>query len=395
MVARQGQPAEPGKEPNVTGADGGRSSAGSLSGLASTSAKHLRLSALVACLCWLLIVALLWGQWRLRVVHFSFPPFAILALLMIGAVVSTGVLAVRQWRRGAPRGKALAWAVVGFLPLALFAGPCGYAAYQARYAVEPDDLFFKFAVGAAVSTMEGAVAVAYPRRLETERLVMFYDQLETPQRDAELMDRYVARLEKTLGRPLRGKVYWVRGPLLGRRSAAFPGFALGTAASPDWEAELGNDLDRHELAHAVLYQHLGPDADLPMFLDEGWAESQAYAESTSAAEHYMGLTLSLAGQRKIEDVPPLRKLASPEWYHNHVRRKHVHHRVGAPLVAYLVREYGGERFLELCNACREKSFDSDCRRVLGIGMDELERRLERDVTRTLAEAKVKYDIRLP
>jgi len=289
----------------------------------------------------------------------------------------------------------LAWAIAGFLPVVLFAAPCGYAAYQAKYPVEPDNLFFKFAVGVAASTMEGAVAVAYPRRLETERLVMFYDQLETPQRDAELMDRYVAQLEKTLGQPLRGRVYWVRGPLLGRRSTALPGFALGTAASPDWEAELGNDLDRHELAHAVLYQHLGPDADLPMFLDEGWAESQAYAESTSAAEHYIGLTLALSGQRKIEDLPPLRKLASPEWYHNHVRRKHVHHRLGAPLVAYLVREYGGERFLELCNACREKSFDGDCRRVLGMGMDELERRLDRDVARTLAEAKVKYDIKLP
>jgi len=69
--------------------------------------------------------------------------------------------------------------------------------------------------------------------------------------------------------------------------------------------------------------------------------------------------------------------------------------VGAPLVAFLVREYGGERFLELCNTCHQKTFDGDCRRVLGVGVDQLERLLEADGARTLAEAKVKYDNKLP
>jgi hypothetical protein len=338
----------------------------------------LRRAALLGWVCWLAIAVLLWGQWRLQVVHFHFLPFAALFLGMLAAVVATGVTAMRRWRRGAPRGRTAAWAIAGFLPLVLFAVPCGYAAYQARYAIEPDDLFFKFAVGVAATTMEGRVRLASPNRLETERLVMFYDRLETPGRDTELMDQYVAGLEKTLGRPIRGKIYWVRGPLLGLRATALPGFALGSDASPDWEIVLGNDLDRHELAHAVLYQHLGPDADPPMFFDEGWAESQARAESNPTDRYYVSLAWDLAHQRKIDDVPPLGELVSPEWYHNHRRRKHIHYRVGAPLVAFLIREYGGERFLELYNGCWPETFDADCRRVLGVGVDELERLLERD-----------------
>lgn len=193
---------------------------------------------------------------------------------------------------------------------------------------------------------------------------------------------------------MRAKIYWVRGPLLGLRATALPGFALGTDSSPDWNAALGNDLDRHELAHAALYQHLESHADPPLFFDEGWAESQAHAEFHPADEHYIGLAWQLSHQRQIEDVPRLRELVGPEQYHNHFRRKHIHHRVGAPLVAFLIREYGSERFLELYNTCRQETFDADCQRVLGVGVDELDYLLEGDVSKTLAEANLKYDIKL-
>lgn len=152
---------------------------------------------MLAWLCWVLIATLLYGQWRMRVVHFHFLPFAALFLAMLTAVMATEVLAVRKWRRGAPRRRTLALAALGLVPLAFFAATCGYGAYQARYAVEPDDVFFKFAVGVAASTMEGQVRVGYANRLETKRLVMYYDQLESPESDAQLMDRYIARLEAT------------------------------------------------------------------------------------------------------------------------------------------------------------------------------------------------------
>jgi hypothetical protein len=52
----------------------------------------------------------------------------------------------------------------------------------------------------------------YPHRLESERLVMFYDDgLTDPERDLAAMDRHVARLEALTGSPLRAKIYWVRG----------------------------------------------------------------------------------------------------------------------------------------------------------------------------------------
>jgi hypothetical protein len=68
--------------------------------------------------------------------------------------------------------------------------------------------------------MEAQAVSLYPRRTETRHLVMFYDdRVAHPRRDAEAMERHVSRLEAMTGRPLRAKIYWVRGPLLGKRSA--------------------------------------------------------------------------------------------------------------------------------------------------------------------------------
>ena len=223
---------------------------------------------------------------------------------------------------------------------------------------------------------------------------MFYgDGLEDPRRDAELMEQHLAELEKTLGRRLRGKVYWVRGPLLGLGGTAFPGLALGSRSSPDWDALLGGDIDRHELNHAALYQFRRPGADPPLFLDEGWADAQARPLSVPADEHYAGMALYLSKRRRDGEAVGLRQLIGPGWYHNHVGRKHDHHALGAPLVAFLIREYGVERFLSLYNTCREGSFADDCRRVLGTDLDTLERRFSEDVERTAEEMRRLYDAR--
>src|SRR5262249_46079342 len=120
-------------------------------------------------------------------------------------------------------------------------------------------LALRTAVLAAVSVMEAEAPLAYPRRLETTRLVVFHRQRASePERDLEVMDRFLAGLEERTGRELRGQVHWVRGTLLRRGRMNLRGVALGSAASPD-DWDLGDhpfrlSVDKHELAHAWMYQ---------------------------------------------------------------------------------------------------------------------------------------------
>ena len=49
---------------------------------------------------------------------------------------------------------------------------------------------------AIASMIEGQAHLAYPHRLESQRLVMFYDDRTTdPHKDLEAMNRHVAALE--------------------------------------------------------------------------------------------------------------------------------------------------------------------------------------------------------
>ena len=69
--------------------------------------------------------------------------------------------------------------------------------------------------------------------------------------------RGVARLEELGGPTFRAKIWWIRGSLLGQGPLAIGGLALGSSKSP------ANHTDRHELAHAVLYQGNDPDTNPP------------------------------------------------------------------------------------------------------------------------------------
>jgi hypothetical protein len=64
-------------------------------------------------------------------------------------------------------------------------------------------------------------------------------------------------MERLLGLPVRNKIFYVRGPLLGGRHVSFRGLAYGTAESP------ARYVDRHELAHAVIGQHMPADLQAP------------------------------------------------------------------------------------------------------------------------------------
>jgi hypothetical protein len=320
-----------------------------------------------------LSLALLYAEDRMGVLH----PYALCWLLLVTLVFASGIcgliVGLRRACVGPRRGPALSGGLVSFVPSLLWVGLGLYGLREAGRGEAPNTLPWKLVVMATASAMEAQAPWMYPQRIETDHLVMFYDErVQHPGRDAEAMDRHVARLEAVTGTPVRAKIYWVRGRLLGRGRMACRGLALGSDRSPDdWETDSLN-VDRHELAHAVLHQRLAPDADPPALFSEGWADSQA---GPSPARLALGAVESR--RRRQERLGPtgdtrpyLRELVGPSWYHHSDAPTYD---VGGALVDYLLRRYGVGRFLRLYFTCRPGTFEADCRTILGDDFDALER----------------------
>jgi hypothetical protein len=269
----------------------------------------------------------------------------------------------------------------------------------------PHDLPFALVKMSGASLMEAQARALYPHRLESERLVMFYgDGVADPQGDIDAMHRHAARMERLTGLPLRTKVYYVRGKLLGQGGLCYLGLALASAESP------AGYVDRHELAHAVLYQHNGPDTDPPTLLSEGWAESQsndgrALARRAISQRQYIaawaqqGERLSEAEWRDATrtmwdregferlvaevagaqgEVSYLRALTGPSWYHHDAGPVYA---VGGAFVDFLLRRYGAGRFVDLYFACRPGTFEAECRRAYGTDIETPEAELWEDAER--------------
>jgi hypothetical protein len=225
------------------------------------------------------------------------------------------------------------------------------------------------------SLMEGQARLAYPHRLESERLVMFYDDRVTdPHKDLAAMDRHVAALEAVTGKLLRAKIHWVRGEVFGRRLMAIRGLVLGSSQSPvDWDTAdhpFRLSVDRHELAHGVMYQLQPPDADAPTLLIEGWAEAYAGMTSRKRAElakHSHDLWRERTAGGPAQSY--LRELTGVAWYH---RIDGPVYSVGGAFAEFLLRKYGVGRFLRLYFACRPGRFEEDCMAQLGVEVDALE-----------------------
>ena len=122
------------------------------------------------------------------------------------------------------------------------------------------------------------------------------------------------------------------------------------------------DLDRHEVAHCVITRNYTARSDPPRVLMEGWAQANQGTPAEELAEtawddHEKGRSLTL------------RQLVAPDWYWY---SGPAAYNQGAPLVNYLLRVYGPERFLKLYTTCQQATFEADCRATLGIGLDELD-----------------------
>jgi hypothetical protein len=262
------------------------------------------------------------------------------------------------------------------MPLGLWAGLAIYTLCLASTAQAfPKNVASDIATMAVASLMEGLTPLVYPHRLESPRLVMFYDdRIADPHKDIEAMDRHVAAMEAATGKLLRAKIHWVRGEVFGRRQFAIRGLVLGSSHSPaDWgtaDHPYQLSVDRHELAHGVVHQLQPPDADPPTLLIEGWAEANAGMTSQKRAElakesHELWRERTGVGPARSY----LRELTSEAWYH---RVDGPVYSVGGALAEFVLQKYGTERFLLLYFACRPGRFADECVAQLGVELDALE-----------------------
>jgi hypothetical protein len=349
------------------------------------SLRGLRYRALAVWVLWVLLIGLLWGQFQAGILHTAAYLFLFLLVVMILAAVAALSCGLYRVVRGPKRSLSFIWMLIALAPVFLTAQFAAYAIDQHRRRNVPFNVPMKLAVMAGCSLMELEAMHLYPRRLESARIVMFFNDgaVPEPQRDLEEMDRHVARLEECTGSPVRAKIYWVRGPLLGLRNLAYQGLALGS-----WEGRAG-PLDRHELAHAVLYQLHTPNSEPPMMLVEGWAE--AHSRDRDDLGHIALLarranpTLWTLQEWKPNPDACLPELLGPTWYHHDSGP--VYH-IGGAFVDYLLRKYGTQRFVELYLACRPRTVADDFARVLGSDLPTLERQFWSDVeSRALTQIK--------
>jgi hypothetical protein len=311
-------------------------------------------------------------------------------LLAVTVLAALCGLAGTLWRvvRGPRRCRALAWGLVSIVPVGLWAALAVYVLHLAGNGSTPKTALTNITSMAVLSLMECQAKHTYPQRMESERLVMFYDDRVTdPQRDLKAMDQHVAQLETLTGKPLREKIYWVRGEALGQQRIQFGGLVLGSSRSPvDWETADHPDRlseDRHELAHAVIFQLQPADSDAPTLLIEGWAE--AHNGMTSQKRAQFARQSRILWRERTGAAPSqtyLRELTGPSWYH---RIDGPVYSVGGEFAEFLLREYGTKRFLRLYFACRPGAFEAECAAQLGVEFATLESDFWAQVERLAAD----------
>ncbi len=252
----------------------------------------------------------------------------------------------------------------------------GYMFYEQGRRNLPNNAVHKVGRMAAVTLMQSNALFRYPNRLETDRLIMYYDApVSEPIADAVAMDAHLARLEEILGKQQHSKIHWVRGKALGMRTMSIHSIALGSAASP------ATALDRHELAHSFLYQFSQPDSEPPMLLLEGWAMA------VDGHDEPLALT-ALASRTQLAIWRPgdscLRSILGADLYHV---GSPFTYEVGGAFVDFLLRRHGADKFLEFYNAIHPEDIDSPCQRIFHCDFDELESAFWADAERNAPKEK--------
>jgi hypothetical protein len=329
--------------------------------------------AAVTWIAWLAGIGLMWGLYRGQVMHPHYLPLTV--LLAIELLGTLALLFGGLWRlaRGPQRARALGWLLLGTTPFWLTAGHISYGVWRIQSRVIPNNWLTKIGGSGGAAILDGLMRYAYPHRLEGRHVVMVYDHSANPAADVAAMDLHIEQLERALDRPCSAKVHWIRGPLVGLQGVYAQGLAI--AITSGFEPLIAGKLemvDRHEAAHFVLEHHRGPDSDPPSLLCEGWAE---WAESQSLDEpNILARQVWRMKQRGVTFT--LRELTGDDWYARHWDQAYLQ---GAVLVDYILREHGPTKFMELYTTCRKATFADDCQRILGLDLDELDRRYWSDI----------------
>lgn len=339
-------------------------------------------------------------QYRLWLPHPWGKTFVAAGSIAILGTISCLFLGLWRIIRGPGRLRCAAIAFLGLIPAAVASAVVARGIVQYRSGqIAPTVPFVCFAV-TGVSIGEVEAPLVYPGRMESDHLVMFHDRsVADPQGDVDAMEAHVSELERLTGKPLRAKIHWIRGSLLGQRNLSLFGLALGSPEGP------AGHVDRHELAHAVLFQRLSPEGFPPMLLNEGWAESRSWDRATLKRSALWTRDILRGSERESEaDIDQvcrdlndpegfrrlfsrarqvgssrlrlLRELTDSFWY---ARDRGPVYSVGGAFCEYLVRRFGAERFVALVVRCRPGEFERACREVLGVDLDSLEAEFWRDV----------------
>lgn len=334
------------------------------------------IATVVAFLCGGASLALAWAEARWYVFHPHYLPLCLLYAGLAGSTVFAITCCLWRIVRGPQRLHAAIIAAVALLPAGFWAN-VGIAAKRnwERRRV-PNNLTMRLAKVMGASMMRAGADVKYPRRLETERLVMCFDHLDHPEHDLEVMDRHLLRLENMLGGAIEAKVFWVRGRLLGVQYASFHGLSLGSKGDMNDVMHGGGRGDRHELAHAALDWFREPRSDPPYVLHEGWAMAQC-------GDGRLVLAEAAAKSRRENPEVGIRELFGPEWYYRDAGSVYS---VGGAFVDFLIRSHGAERFRRFYAECQPHSVEAKCLEVFSMDLDELNADFWDDVKHTLADA---------
>lgn len=343
-------------------------------GLTSSSRSRLPALAMAAWATWLgwlgmMAAMLAAGPW-----HPHFLPATTAFGLFLAA--SLAVVGGGVWRlvRGPGRLHAATWLLLGVAPALFVAGHVLYGLRLNTSRVHQLDLPIKLLAPFGLSIMDLEARFLYPERTEGEAVVMIAPPSPTARQQVAAMDAHVrALLARLGGRAIAGKIHWARGPLLGADGRAALGLCMGSQVG---EVGATGDplayLDRHEVAHSVicgLVRHL--EIDPPTLLVEGWAEANAGRPREEVRRQVWDM-------RQNGEERPLRTLFGPDWYHAHVGAVYPQ---GAILVDHILDAYGADRFLELYRTGRPETFEADCRRVLGVGLGDLDAACRAEVDR--------------
>ncbi len=295
-----------------------------------------------------------------------------LSVLMFAAGLGLVIAATVRLIRGPRRDRALAGLLVGTAPFWFLAGHILMAVRPTFDRHVPPRWPSRVLEPLARPLADLEARWFYPERTLGKWVTMVGATAKDARALVAAMDRHIEASLVRLDQSTTWPIVWYRGPIFGLRQCAIYDMAIGSEVGPYKRGADGlTDTDRHEVAHCVLTGTETAWSDPPRVLIEGWARANqgTLAEDladTAWNDRERGLSLTL------------RQLVAPDWYWYSGPEAYNQ---GAPLVNYLLRVYGPERFLKLYTTCQQATFESDLRASLGVGLDELDAAYWADIER--------------